>query len=77
MANEQEKQVLEDVAAAIADAEVQIPLAENFVQLLKDAGEDFTDAGALVIEAKAKVANWKRTLAKRGIEVPAPPVEEE
>ena len=78
MATEKTRQVLQDVANAIGDAEAQLPTARELVKIMRDAQEDTSEVQALVAEIEARIRQWKRVVEREGIDIPeAPPTETE
>ncbi len=74
MATEKTKEVLGDIAIALADAEAQLPTARELVKILGDANEDVSEVRGLVTEIEARIKQWTRVLARQGVPVePAPP----
>ena len=78
MATEKARQVMEDIAAAIGNAEAQLPAARELIKLMADANEDTTEVRALLVEIEARIKQWTRVIERAGITVaPAPPPETE
>lgn len=73
MATEKTKQVLQDVAVAIADAEAQLPAARELIKIMSDANEDTTEVRALMSEIEARIRQWTRVIEREGIAVEHPP----
>lgn len=72
MATEKTREVLQDIAVAIGDAEAQLPTARELVQLMREANEDVTEVQALVIEIEARIRQWTRVVERAGIPVEHP-----
>jgi len=70
MANNRVDDTLATVAEGLARAKAALPDAEELVKILNDAGEDSSEVQALIIETKTRIANWERTLQRRGVSVP-------
>lgn len=78
MATEKTKQVLGDIAAAIGDAEAQLPTARELIRIMREANEDTTEVQALMTEIDARIRQWRRVIEREGIPVePAPALEAE
>ena len=78
MATEKTLEVLRDVAAAIGDANAQLPTAKELVTLLREANEDTTEVQGLVTEIEARIRQWTRIIERAGLTVgTAPPPDTE
>lgn len=66
-------ELLADLAANIKTAEQAMADAEGYVAMLREAGEDITQATKDVVHQKVRIDNWKRMLKKRGVDVDAIP----
>lgn len=78
MATEKTLEVLRDVAAAIGDANAQLPTARELVTLLREANEDTTEVQGLVTEIEARIRQWTRIIERAGLTVETvPPPEAE
>ena len=77
MATEKTKEVLQDVADAIGDAEAALPTAKELILILQEAQEDTTEVKEIVVEIEARIRQWKRVIKRQGIEIPPPPPTEE
>ena len=64
--------LLRTVAAQIAPLRERIASAQDAINLLREAGEDFAEQQVQLDEASQRLARWESTLALRGIEVPEP-----
>ena len=73
MATDKTREVLEEVATRLTDAEAQLPVALELIAVLKEANEPTTEVQTLVTEIKARIVQWRRVLTRRGINVPPPP----
>ncbi len=73
MATEKTKQVLQDVATAIGDAEAQLPTARELIKIMSDANEDTTEVRALLTEIEARIRQWTRVVEREGVAVEHPP----
>jgi len=73
MATEKTLEVLRDVAAAIGDANAQLPTAKELVTLLREANEDTTEVQGLVTEIEARIRQWTRIIERAGLTVDAAP----
>ena len=76
MATEKTLEVLRDVAAAIGDANAQLPTAKELVKLLGEANEDTTEVQGLVTEIEARIRQWTRIIERAGLTVEPPPPSE-
>ena len=78
MATDKTREVLEEVASRIGDAEAQLPTAIELIDILKEAGEPVAEVQTLVTEIKARIKQWKRVIERRNLPIPPPtePVEE-
>ena len=73
MATEKTLEVLRDVAAAIGDANAQLPTAKELVTLLREANEDTTEVQGLVTEIEARIRQWTRIIERAGLTIEAVP----
>ena len=64
--------LLRTVATQIGPLRVRIASAQDAINLLREAGEDFAEQQVQLDEASQRLARWESTLALRGIEVPEP-----
>jgi len=76
MPTEKTLEVLRDVAAAIGDANAQLPTAKELVKLLGEANEDTTEVHGLVTEIEARIRQWTRIIERAGLTVEPPPPSE-
>ncbi|KKM27185.1 hypothetical protein LCGC14_1577280 [marine sediment metagenome] len=76
MPTEKTLEVLRDVAAAIGDANAQLPTAKELVKLLGEANEDTTEVQGLVTEIEARIRQWTRIIERAGLTVEPPPPSE-
>ena len=70
MVDEKVKPILEDVAATLAEAEAQLPVARDLLRIVTDTGEDVAEVRALVLELETRIKQWTRVLKREGIQVP-------
>lgn len=73
MPTEKTREVLQDIANAIGDAEAQLPTARELVKLMRDANEDVTEVQALVTEIEARIRQWTRVVERAGLQVAPTP----
>ena len=76
MATEKTKEVLQDVAIAISDAEAQLPTARELIKIMQDANEDTTEVRGLLTEIEARIKQWTRVIERQGIKIAPPPTVE-
>ena len=69
MPTEKTLEVLRDVAAAIGDANAQLPTAKELVRLLGEANEDTTEVQGLVTDIEARIRQWTRIIERAGLTV--------
>jgi len=69
--------LLADLAANIKTAEQAMVDAEEYIAMLREAGEDISQATKDLVAQKVRIDNWKRMLKKRGVDVDAAPSPEE
>jgi ribosome maturation protein Sdo1 len=62
-------EVLADVAVNIKAAEQAMADAKVYIGLMREAGEDVSQALRDLTGQKVRIDNWKRTLKARGIDV--------
>lgn len=70
-------ELLADLAANIKTAEQAMVNAEVYIAMLREAGENITQATKDLVQQKVRIDNWKRMLKKRGVDVDAIPLAEE
>lgn len=61
--------ILADLAVNLRQAYQAVEQAESYIGLLREAGEDITQAQRELVQQKVRLDNWRRTLEKRGVNV--------
>lgn len=62
-------ELLQDIAANIKMAEQAMADAQEYIAMMREAGEDVSQALKDLATQKVRIDNWKRTLRARGVDV--------